>query len=346
VDRIEGNLIVNNWQTGVALNDGTTNQVIGGTAAGAGNTIAFNGTGVVVGRSPDPFNSYSNQNRIVGNSIFGNLGLGIDLSDFGGGSGDGVTPNDPLDSDTGSNQFQNFPELTAASSAASTRVQGSLHSTPSSAFVLDFYANTAADPLGYGEGERWLGSAPVTTDMNGDATFNVLVPGASSGGEFISSTATDAAGNTSEFSAVVASVTAVRTVTVDIQPDALNLDSNGMLTVLILGAADFNAANINVSSVRFAGASATQSTLLDSNHDGRLDLQLKFRRQDTALEQIYEGLLLDDRDADGVLDTTRETATVAVTGQTLDDALFSGSDNVTLFLAGKSLRDVLSRLFP
>src|SRR5436190_15291346 len=118
-----------------------------------------------------------------------------------------------------------------------------------------------------------------------------------------------------------------------------------MLTVLICGAVDFNVANINVSSVRFAGAAATQSVLVDANHDGRLDLQLKFRRQDTALEQIYENLLTADFAADHVLDTTRELARIGITGSTLDDALFSGSDNVTLFLSGKSLRDVLSRLF-
>ena len=34
-----------------------------------------------------------------------------------------------------------------------------------------------------------------------------------------------------------------------------------------------------------------------------------------------------------------------VTGQTLDDALFSGSDNINLFLAGRSLRNLLDELF-
>jgi len=201
--RIEGNLVVNNSQ-GVLLLDGTVNQVIGGTAAGAGNTIAFNGTGVIVsrrvgGQPPHPFYQYSKQNRIVGNSIFGNQGLGIDLDDTVGGGPDGVTPNDPLDSDTGSNGFQNFPVLTAATSAASTRVQGAVHSTPSSTFVLDFYASSAVDPSGYGEGERYIGSVEVTTDGNGDASFDVTLAASTSLGEWISATATGADG-TSEFS--------------------------------------------------------------------------------------------------------------------------------------------------
>ena len=50
MDRIEGNLIVHNWYVGVGLFDGTINQVIGGNAAGAGNTIAYNGFGVSIGR--------------------------------------------------------------------------------------------------------------------------------------------------------------------------------------------------------------------------------------------------------------------------------------------------------
>jgi hypothetical protein len=349
VDHIEGNLIVHNGH-GVDISNGSFNQVIGGTDAGAGNTIAFNGVGVVLSRAvggqpPHPSYPYAKQNRIVGNSIFGNQGLGIDLSDGGGNDPDGVTLNDTLDSDTGSNEFQNFPELTAASSGATTHVQGSLHSTPSSTFTLDFYASSTVDPSGYGEGERWLGSASVVTDANGNAAFDTVVPGMSSAGEFITSTATDAVGNTSEFSQAVQSILGVKTVTVDIQPEALNVDSNGTLTVVIFGAADFDAGQIDVSTVHFAGAAVWQSSLVDANGDGRLDMQVKFRVQDTALEELYAQLLVDDHDADGILDSTRQTAQVEVTGQTLDEALFSGSDNINLFLAGRSLRNLLDELF-
>lgn len=136
-----------------------------------------------------------------------------------------------------------------------------------------------------------------------------------------------------------------RLVTVDILPESLNVDSNGTLTVLIYGGADFNAAQIDVSSVRFAGASAWQSNLVDRNGDGHLDLQLKFRRQDTVLDQIYAELLVDDQDADGVLDSTRQTALITITGQTADAAHFSGSDNLTLFLSGRKLRELLASLF-
>jgi hypothetical protein len=140
-------------------------------------------------------------------------------------------------------------------------------------------------------------------------------------------------------------VVAPQAVTVNILPDSLNLDSNGTLTVVIFGAADFNAAQIDVGTVRFAGASAWQWTFADQNGDGRLDLQLKFRRQDTIFDQIYADLLSDDHDADGVLDSTHQVAQIDVTGQTLDDALFSGSDNINLFLSGRALRNFLDNLF-
>src|SRR5262249_13901284 len=61
-------------------------------------------------------------------------------------------------------------------------------------------ASASGDPSGYGEGQRYLGALTVATDAAGDVRFDATVPGASAGGEAISATATDAAGNTSEFS--------------------------------------------------------------------------------------------------------------------------------------------------
>ena len=67
-----------------------SNNTIGGTTAGAGNTIANNnGVGVSV-------TGAGTGNGILGNSISANTGLGIDLGVAG------VTPNDPGDADGGS----------------------------------------------------------------------------------------------------------------------------------------------------------------------------------------------------------------------------------------------------
>jgi hypothetical protein len=85
---------------------------------------------------------------IRGNSIFGNALLGIDLG------ADGATPNDAGDGDSGENDLQNFPVIGTALVSA---VSGALNSTADAIFIIDFYANAAADPSGFGEGEIYLG---------------------------------------------------------------------------------------------------------------------------------------------------------------------------------------------
>jgi hypothetical protein len=133
-------------------------------------------------------------NRIQGNAIYDNVGLGIDLGR------DGVTFNDLGDADVGPAELLNFPRLTYVWAGNSTRVVGTLHSVAGQTFTLDFYANQAADPSGFGEGQRYLGSLQVTTDNLGNASFDGSLPFATAGGERVTATATDAAGNTSEFS--------------------------------------------------------------------------------------------------------------------------------------------------
>jgi hypothetical protein len=70
-----------------------------------------------------------------------------------------------------------------------------------------------------------------------------------------------------------------------------------------------------------------------------------FRVQDTALGANYEQLLLDDEDEGGVLDSISQVAHVELTGATVDGVLIERSDQVTLFLAGRSLRRLLDELF-
>ncbi len=188
-----------NTSHGIIVANGATFNTFGATGrsldeAAEGNGIAFNGgAGVTI-----PFQSTlsSTGNTIRANSIHSNNQLGIDLGS------DGVTANDPADIDTGPNNYQNFPIIASAQSGTTTRVFGSLNSRPDSTYFVDFYANTAADPSGHGPGERWLGFATVTTDARGDAAFELELAAASFQGEFISATATDADGNTSEFSGV------------------------------------------------------------------------------------------------------------------------------------------------
>jgi hypothetical protein len=169
---------------------------IGGTAAGDGNTIVNNAfAGIWVHDA-----GTAEQVTIRGNSMDNNglgpgwNGLGVDLAN------DGVpTHNDPLDADG----YQNFPNVYSATpGAGSTEIQGVLHSKPSTLFTLDFYSNAAClrFPRSFLEGRTYIGSGQVTTDGSGNGPFDVVVPVAIAAGERVTATATDPAGQTSEFS--------------------------------------------------------------------------------------------------------------------------------------------------
>ena len=200
---LQGNIIganaaltgpIPNFLHGLAL--AGTNSVIGGVNPGEGNIIAFNGFQGIRDATPS-----SAGNSFRGNSIFSNgyhdhpdnVASGIDLGSAG------VTLNDVGDTDTGPNNLQNFPVITSVTAGTnSVNVKGTLNSTPSTSFSLDFYTNSTCDPSGHGEGAGRIGTASVVSNAAGDATFDlnfsIISPGV------ITATATDPLGNTSEFS--------------------------------------------------------------------------------------------------------------------------------------------------
>lgn len=178
-----------NGEDGIAIASGASDNIIGGQASGEGNIIAFNarnGVRVLAGT----------RNTISGNSIFSNGTLGIDLIPVSA----GVTPNDATDSDTGPNGLQNYPEIfTAASNGISTQITGSLTSIANATYTIEFFSSPSADPTGFGEGRTYLGAITVNTGATGTVGFNASVAG-SVIGHYITSTATDSNGSTSEFS--------------------------------------------------------------------------------------------------------------------------------------------------
>jgi CSLREA domain-containing protein len=177
--------------TGGVFFKGASGNTIGGAAPGAGNTIAYNGgagirdTVTVPGPTGDK-NSFSR------NSIFGNLGLGIDIG------ANGVTANDAGDADG----FQNFPVVTpgAPDGAGGTTVGGTISAKPVTAYTIEFFANRGCHQSGNGEGARFFGSLSVITDANGNASFSSSVNSPLAAGQVLTATATDPLGNTSEFS--------------------------------------------------------------------------------------------------------------------------------------------------
>ncbi len=193
---VTGNNNLGNSGDGIFIYGTVSNTIIGGMASGTGNTIAFNGhNGIWIGST---ISDTTTANTILHNSIFSNTLLGIDLS------GDGVTPNDVGDADTGPNSLQNYPVLSSAVSfGGSLSAAGILTSTSNLTFTAEFFANGSCDASGNGEGERFIGSLLLTTDSNGNAPFNTILISSVPTGQFVTTTATDPDGNTSEFSRCV-----------------------------------------------------------------------------------------------------------------------------------------------
>lgn len=307
----DGTAALGNGGPGVVV--GGSRIAVGGAAAGAANTIAYNGgAGVVV-------SSDHNAQPVSGNAIFANGGLGIDLG------GNGVTANDPGDTDFGANDLQNFPVLAQVWSGPSTRVTGALNSRPGKTYTLDFYASTGVDPSGFGEGARYLGSTTVSTDTGGNVAFDVTLAAATFPGESITATATDSNSSTSEFSLAIP-VFAIE-VELDVRPgdpaNAVDLNLTGGLAVAVLTTADFNAAVIDttdLSAIRFgdptaaARVSPERETLGDVDGDGDLDRVFVF-----SIPQIAQS---------GAL--TGASTQAQLTGRTYAGDAFRGADAVTV----------------
>lgn len=176
------------------VRDGAVDNVIGGSSPGLPNVIAYNGKDGVRVLSTETL-AHPVRNTVIGNSIYTNGELGIDLD------ADGVTPNDGAgDPDAGDNERQNFPVLTAAKVGGPAMIEGTLGSTPNTVFFLEFFSNSSCDPSEFGEAETSLGSASVTTDGQGFVKFKVKFPAPPAEMTSFSATATDREGNTSELS--------------------------------------------------------------------------------------------------------------------------------------------------
>ncbi len=113
--------------------------------------------------------------------------------------GDGPTPNDPGDADTGGNELQNAPTLTgSALVGAKHKITGTLDSAPGG-YRINLYANLPGDAEP--EGRTLVGTA-VASAKTGVATFTVTISQLPAGTK-LTATATSKSGETSEFSATL-----------------------------------------------------------------------------------------------------------------------------------------------
>ncbi len=220
--------------------------LFGGLGVGEGNTVAYSeATGVYVTYRISGL-------TLSGNAIHDNGGLGIDLLTSNA-AGNGVTPNDPADPDSGGNSLQNYPVLESAAVASdSTSIVGTFNSVPNELFRLEFFASAQADPSGFGEGERFLGTVDVATDSNGDASFEAALAAATSAGEFATATARRiSTGDTSEFS---------NAIVIDEDSAACPGDTNGDRVV--------NFADLNTVLSQYGQSGPPGSMQGDVNNDG------------------------------------------------------------------------------
>lgn len=231
--RVQNNLIglfadltpAGNGRHGIFLR-GSRTVLIGGEAEQATNFIAHNGgSGIAL----EGAFAGSVGNTFQRNAIYNNTLLGIDLGN------DGVTPNDAGDADTGANDLLNAPLLLAATTnATNTVVRGTMQSKTSAAYTLEFYANPQCDALGQGQGRTYLGSATVNTDASGNAAINVTLPTVVTANQFLTATATDAAGNTSEFSSCTPVNSNALRLTLAAQPLQIGLGTNVAYTLTLI----------------------------------------------------------------------------------------------------------------
>lgn len=187
---VEGNFIgtnaagtgtIANGFRGITIFGGAQSNMVGGTSAGAGNTISGNTfEGIAL------FDSGTNFNSIRQNSINNNGDLGIRLATDGGG-----TPND----------LQAAPTLTSAViNGNKITISGNLTSTRNTQFTLEFFSNQTADPSGFGEGQTFLDAIAAKTNNAGTVSFSKAIRATVTSGYAISATATNSAGDTSQFS--------------------------------------------------------------------------------------------------------------------------------------------------
>jgi hypothetical protein len=196
-----------------------------------GNLINYNGTnssfgGIILqGFNATPSMTFNPSGvSILGNSIFSNSGLGIDLSIHPPTAainwfGDGPTLNDSAGhSSEVPNHGQNFPVLAASRSIqnpALVQIQGTLDSAPNSYYLIQVFSDSTAECVqletalvapgyqpgcavnsGYttaflaGQGQLLIGQIEVVTDANGHAAFRFPAKLIAPAGSIITSTAT------------------------------------------------------------------------------------------------------------------------------------------------------------
>jgi hypothetical protein len=191
---VDGATLLGNTRWGVIVWNGALNNRIGGTAVGEGNVIA--GTGQQAGVGIDNNTINTTGIAVLGNSIFSNATIGIDLD------ANGVTVNNGTKNAGLPNNDMDYPVFTFASVSGTTlAINGYIGSAANQAAFANARVEVFKsddDATGYGEGKTYVGF--LTSDANGNFSGSLDVTGKGlNSGDKITGTATDGTNNTSEF---------------------------------------------------------------------------------------------------------------------------------------------------
>ena len=266
---IQGNLIglaadgvspMGNTTHNVEFDVNSTNNILGGSAPGAGNSIAYAKTITPTSYAGVRVRNLAINNQISGNSIFNNNALGIDLGN------QGVNANVDCESGvsaTAANLLQNYPILSnSVSSSLGTLIRGSFDSAAGKVYSIEFFASTNGDATGYGEGQLFLGQTNLTLGTACSTNFSVLMPFNIRPGWVLTATATDANNNTSEFSNWITNLPAPPLASLATYNRTANLALRIAITNLMTNWSDTNGLPVSLTAINLH---STNQVVLQTN---------------------------------------------------------------------------------
>ena len=339
-----GNLISGNTNDGVQTSGGSTGTVFEGNTIGLGSDgstplpnsyrgISIYGTGTRVGgTNPAASNTISgnfagvvvvtgaSDAAILGNAIYGNGSLGIDLAN------NGVTSNDAGDGDSGANDLLNFPVITSAGESGGTATVEFDLDVPAGNYRVEFFTNTTADASGYGEGETLVHTEAISHPGGGSQSFTASFAGGA--GDILTATATEdlgggSYGSTSEFSAAVT----VNSPPVAVDDSDTTNEDSGVSIDVVANDTDAEGDTLSVQSV----TQGSNGSVVD-NGDGTVTYtpDPNWNGVDTFSYTVSDGR------------GGTDTATVTVTVTAVNDAPVATDDADSIGEDGSSSVDVLA----
>ena len=211
-----GILPLGNEVYGIIFSTNASNNMIGGTGGGQANIIAFNvAVGVIVQSGIG--------DSILSNSVYSNGQQGVALVGA-------------------ANHAQSAPTLSGATGGGTgSNIQGSLVSVANTSFLIQFFTSQVADPSGFGQGQTFLGSTTVITNVGGTASIDFNLASGLALGAWVTLVATnESTGDTSAFSnaisaqpATVAFSTATYTVASTAGMEMIDVVRTGNLNVTV-----------------------------------------------------------------------------------------------------------------